>query len=92
MFLQVTWHEVARPQVHGYDMQCLAMIGRFRFVSGADEKVLRVFTAPKNFVGNFSCISGVSLEKLCFGVSVSLPFHKKKKLKHQVLYKLTVLI
>ncbi|XP_071484227.1 elongator complex protein 2-like [Diadema antillarum] len=54
-----TWHEIARPQVHGYDMQCLAMIGEFAFVSGADEKVLRVFEAPSNFLGNLSRISCV---------------------------------
>ncbi|XP_072854572.2 elongator complex protein 2 isoform X1 [Pogona vitticeps] len=70
---EVSWHEVARPQVHGYDMQCLAMIGRFKFVSGADEKVLRVFTAPRNFMENFSNISGVSLEKLYSEEIIDLP-------------------
>lgn len=62
--LQATWHEISRPQIHGYDMQCLAMVGRFQFVSGADEKVLRVFQAPRNFVENFANISGTSKEKL----------------------------
>ncbi|KAI1243209.1 hypothetical protein IHE44_0000797 [Lamprotornis superbus] len=62
---EVTWHEIARPQVHGYDLRCLAMIGRFEFVSGADEKVLRVFRAPKNFIENFSNITGIAMEKLC---------------------------
>uniref|UniRef100_A0A803VKG0 Elongator complex protein 2 n=1 Tax=Ficedula albicollis TaxID=59894 RepID=A0A803VKG0_FICAL len=62
---EVTWHEIARPQVHGYDLRCLAMIGRFEFVSGADEKVLRVFRAPKNFIENFSNITGIPMEKLC---------------------------
>ncbi|KAF3833801.1 hypothetical protein F7725_025005 [Dissostichus mawsoni] len=61
---QATWHEISRPQIHGYDMQCLAMVGRFQFVSGADEKVLRVFQAPRNFVENFANISGMSKEKL----------------------------
>ncbi|KAJ8403143.1 hypothetical protein AAFF_G00360590 [Aldrovandia affinis] len=61
---KVTWHEISRPQIHGYDMQCLATVGRFQFVSGADEKVLRVFRAPRNFVENFSNIAGVSLDKL----------------------------
>ncbi|XP_036422308.1 elongator complex protein 2 [Colossoma macropomum] len=61
---QVTWHEISRPQIHGYDMQCLATVGRFQFVSGADEKVLRVFRAPRNFVENFANIAGTSLEKL----------------------------
>ncbi|XP_071776254.2 elongator complex protein 2 [Centroberyx gerrardi] len=62
--IQATWHEISRPQIHGYDMQCLAMVGRFQFVSGADEKVLRVFQAPRNFVENFANISGTPLEKL----------------------------
>lgn len=38
-----TWHEFARPQIHGYDMECVAPITASRFVSGGDEKVLRVF-------------------------------------------------
>ncbi|XP_067267372.1 elongator complex protein 2 isoform X3 [Chanodichthys erythropterus] len=61
---QITWHEISRPQIHGYDMQCLTMVGRFQFVSGADEKVLRVFKAPRNFVENLANISCTSLEKL----------------------------
>lgn len=44
------WHELARPQTHGYEMQAVAWLDRLSFVSAADEKVLRVFTAPKAFV------------------------------------------
>lgn len=36
---EVTWREVARPQIHGYDMKCIRMITPVLFVSGADEKV-----------------------------------------------------
>lgn len=61
---QVTWHELSRPQIHGYDMQCLTTVGRFQFVSGADEKVLRAFRAPRNFVENLASITGVCLDKL----------------------------
>uniref|UniRef100_A0A8C8W273 Elongator complex protein 2 n=1 Tax=Peromyscus maniculatus bairdii TaxID=230844 RepID=A0A8C8W273_PERMB len=60
----VTWHEIARPQIHGYDLKCLALIDRFQFVSGADEKVLRVFSAPRNFVETFSSIAGHPLSNL----------------------------
>ncbi|XP_073534712.1 elongator complex protein 2 isoform X3 [Phyllobates terribilis] len=70
---EVTWHEIARPQIHGYDMQCIAMIGRFQFVSGADEKVLRVFSATRNFIENFSRISDVSMEKILVNDHSSLP-------------------
>ncbi|XP_072303663.1 elongator complex protein 2 isoform X2 [Eucyclogobius newberryi] len=71
---QLTWHEISRPQIHGYDMQCLAMVGRFQFVSGADEKVLRVFQAPRNFVENFANISGICRERLLMtGDAANLP-------------------
>lgn len=49
-------------------MQCIAMIGRFLFVSGADEKVLRVFAAPRNFIENFSKISNISVKNLLANV------------------------
>lgn len=49
---RVTWHELGRPQIHGYDLQCVALLERFKFVSGADEKLLRVFESPKIFLQN----------------------------------------
>lgn len=48
-----SWHEVARPQVHGHDINCVTIIqgkGNHRFVCGADEKVARVFEAPLSFL------------------------------------------
>ncbi|KAK0790112.1 Elongator subunit elp2 [Friedmanniomyces endolithicus] len=42
-----SWHEFARPQIHGYDLNCIAAVGENQFVSGADEKLLRVFDKPK---------------------------------------------
>lgn len=47
------WHEIARPQVHGHDINCVTIIkgkGNNRFVSGAEEKVSRVFEAPLSFL------------------------------------------
>ncbi|KAI0663098.1 WD40 repeat-like protein [Cubamyces menziesii] len=44
------WHEIARPQVHGYDLISAVFLGPLRFVSIADEKVARVFEAPREFV------------------------------------------
>ncbi|TFK56011.1 WD40 repeat-like protein [Heliocybe sulcata] len=44
------WHELARPQVHGYDLIDVVPLDPFRFVSIADEKVVRVFEAPQTFV------------------------------------------
>lgn len=44
------WHELGRPQIHGYDLLDAAFIDPLRFVSIADEKVVRVFEAPLGFV------------------------------------------
>lgn len=56
----ITWHEIGRPQVHGYDLKCIAMAGRLKFVSGADEKVIRVFNATKYFMDSLKTISASS--------------------------------
>ncbi|KAI1308453.1 Elongator subunit elp2 [Mortierella claussenii] len=53
-----TWHEIARPQIHGYDAQCIAFSSKYTFVSGSDEKVLRVFDAPQTFVRSLACLTG----------------------------------
>ena len=45
-----SWHELARPQTHGYDMQAVSWLDRTSFVSAADEKILRVFAAPASFL------------------------------------------
>lgn len=47
------WYEIARPQVHGHDINCMTVVhskGNHRFVCGADEKVARVFEAPLSFL------------------------------------------
>ncbi|KAH7363091.1 WD repeat domain-containing protein [Plectosphaerella cucumerina] len=42
-----TWHEMSRPQIHGYDLNCIDTLGPSQFVSGADEKLMRVFSKPR---------------------------------------------
>ncbi|ORX71254.1 WD40 repeat-like protein [Linderina pennispora] len=56
------WHEIARPQVHGYDMRCAAFTSPFQYVSGADEKVVRVFQATQQFVTGWRSVSHPSIE------------------------------
>ena len=53
---------MARPQVHGHDIRCVDLISDSMFASGAEEKVIRVFRATKNFRENFVAITGVELE------------------------------
>ncbi|RKP26433.1 WD40-repeat-containing domain protein [Syncephalis pseudoplumigaleata] len=51
------WYEMARPQVHGYDLQCATFTGDYQFASGADEKVVRVFDAPASFVRSLAALT-----------------------------------
>ena len=39
------------------------MINRYQYASGADEKVVRVFDAPDNFIENFCNLCGVNFDK-----------------------------
>ncbi|KAG0270718.1 Elongator subunit elp2, partial [Linnemannia exigua] len=71
-----TWHEIARPQIHGYDAQCIAFTDKWTFVSGSDEKVLRVFDAPQTFVRSLAALSGdetVLAEESSRPVGANLP-------------------
>ncbi|EDW01131.1 probable elongator complex protein 2 [Drosophila grimshawi] len=68
-----TWHELARPQVHGYDMQTLALLSRYKFASGAEEKIVRTFQAPANFIENFRHISGLQQDAAGDALLDSLP-------------------
>ena len=42
-----SWHEMARPQIHGYILNCIDSLGQTQIISGADEKLLRVFDEPR---------------------------------------------
>lgn len=56
-----SWHEIARPQVHGHDLNCLAVlkgVGNHQYVSGAEEKVARIFEAPASFLKTLEHIEG----------------------------------
>lgn len=54
------WHEISRPQVHGYDLCSVSLVSS-TLVSAAEEKVLRVFAPPQNFLHNFQRITGEEL-------------------------------
>lgn len=55
-----SWHEIARPQIHGHDISCLAVVGgrQQQYVSGAEEKVGRVYQAPGLFLDTLAFAGG----------------------------------
>ncbi|PWN52592.1 WD40 repeat-like protein [Violaceomyces palustris] len=65
-----SWHELARPQSHGYDISSVSWLDRLSFASAADEKVVRVFAAPKGFVES-SGTQGLDCANLAAGSKVA---------------------
>ena len=61
---QHSWHEMSRPQIHGYDLNCIDSIGchEVQFTSGADEKLLRVFDEPKSTAELLHRLSGIEAD------------------------------
>lgn len=72
-----SWHEVARPQIHGYDLNCITTLTPHQFVSGAEEKLLRVFNKPKATHALLSLLSGnkdtISEEDLALPDAANIP-------------------
>ena len=54
-----SWHEISRPQIHGYDMIAVKSLNPQVFVSGGDEKTLRVFEQPKGIAYLLENVCGV---------------------------------
>lgn len=57
-------------------MKCISMLTRYKYVSSAQEKVARVFGAPKAFYDSFTHISDITrddakvVDKLPLGATV----------------------
>ncbi|WYZ38791.1 hypothetical protein EsH8_III_000705 [Colletotrichum jinshuiense] len=57
-----SWHEMSRPQIHGYDLNCIDTLGASQFVSGADEKLMRVFSEPRAVAQMLQTLGGIQTE------------------------------
>ena len=72
------YHEIARPQVHGYEMSDVCPIPSvpFRYASGAQEKVVRVFDAPQQFLNDLHTLARcdkIEDSAVCRSMSASVP-------------------
>lgn len=56
---KVSWHEFSRPQIHGYDLNCIDTVRQSQFITGADEKLLRVFDEPKAVAQSLAALCGI---------------------------------
>ncbi|KAF5113620.1 hypothetical protein DV495_001370 [Geotrichum candidum] len=56
------WYELSRPQIHGYDMMCICPLNSGLFVSGGDEKILRVFKATKVIANLLNNLLGFTID------------------------------
>lgn len=68
-----SWHEFSRPQIHGYDLNCIDTITDSQFISGADEKLLRVFDEPAAVANILQSLSGVETEKRALPDAANIP-------------------
>ena len=63
---QEIWCEIARPQIHGHDFSCVSVLkshdGMYRYTSGSEEKVLRVFESPVAFLDTLLVAKGHDIE------------------------------
>lgn len=57
------WYEMARPQIHGYEMTSVRCLTPNLFVSAGDEKVLRVFQLTKSIATLLHNTVGVNLSQ-----------------------------
>ncbi|KAF3275979.1 hypothetical protein TWF970_006589 [Orbilia oligospora] len=54
-----SFYEFSRPQIHGYDINSIVSISPTRFVSGADEKLMRVFGEPRGIAKMLEDLCGI---------------------------------
>ncbi|KAK6334936.1 hypothetical protein TWF718_010376 [Orbilia javanica] len=54
-----SFYEFSRPQIHGYDINSIVSISPTKFVSGADEKLMRVFGEPRGIAKMLEEMCGI---------------------------------
>lgn len=56
---KIKWNEIARIQIHGYDLTSLAVLSPHAVATGAEEKVIRILHTTENFINNLKQICSI---------------------------------
>lgn len=57
------WKEVSRPQIHGYDLNCLVQApqpGAHTLYTAGEEKLIRAFDAPRSVLTGITVLCGIA--------------------------------
>lgn len=68
-----TWKEFARPQIHGYDIQSIHVITPALFISGAEEKIVRIFQATSSVVDMLARVAGIDFRQESTAEAANVP-------------------
>lgn len=68
-----TWKEFARPQIHGYDIQSIHVVAPTLFISGAEEKIVRVFQATSSVVDMLARATGIDFRQESTAEAANVP-------------------
>lgn len=60
------WKEVSRPEIHGYNLNCLALSKTsYELLTAGEEKLIRGFDAPNLVLRGFQELCGINLPYPC---------------------------
>ena len=60
------WKEISRPEIHGYDLNCLVLSkSSYEILTGGEEKLIRGFDAPNLVLRGLQELCGIELPYDC---------------------------
>jgi elongator complex protein 2 len=60
------WKEISRPQIHGYDLNCVVQAprrGAHTLYTAGEEKLIRVFDAPNSVLRGLEKLCGITMNE-----------------------------
>uniref|UniRef100_A0AC35F0N9 Elongator complex protein 2 n=1 Tax=Panagrolaimus sp. PS1159 TaxID=55785 RepID=A0AC35F0N9_9BILA len=74
-----TFAQIARPESHQYDIQCLTPLSGLTMIVGSDELPFRIYKASANYCTSLEALTGISANELkkCESELPTVPFFKQ---------------